>query len=143
MNLLGESMFRLMLAVVGLVMLLSIDPALSAGDGVSAPTGGLSYSCVPHGEDGTPTCTCTGFIDCQNMRTFDVCEQRTEGNRDIDILDCPTGSNKCTCTWDRSRTATQDHRQDAFDPATEAAPPTRRDHRRSSPSGTSNQNAPD
>jgi len=138
-----DLMFRTAIVIAGLVMVLLAGPALAADDGVSAPTGGLSYDCVPRGDDGNPTCTCTGFIDCQRMREFDVCEQRAEGNRDIDIMTCPEGSNQCTCTWDRSRAATQDRRQDAFDPSTEVAPPTRRDHRTNSSSGSSNQNAPD
>jgi len=143
MSLRGDSMFRMILAIAGLVMSLWVGPAPAADDGVSVPTGALSYDCVPRGENGRPTCTCTGFIDCQRMREYDVCEQRSEGNRDIDILDCPVGSNQCTCNWDRSRTTTQERRSEAFDPATEVAPPTRRDHRSNSSGNTTNQNAPE
>lgn len=53
----------------------------------------------------TPTCTCTGGLDCIMMCKSKVCEGG------CDVLSCTPDGNSCTCDWKQSVRPTNWKRQ--------------------------------
>jgi hypothetical protein len=79
--------------VVALSLLILVSPALAAPVSTSTT---LGYSCTkPVFGSGTPTCTCVGYFDCQDMVDAGVCKGK------ISSCDRPLAGGKqtCKCEW--------------------------------------------
>jgi hypothetical protein len=55
--------------------------------------GGMSYTCTDS-VGSTPTCTCTGGLDCVRMVNSGACGSSY-------VLECDLSGNTCSCDWVR------------------------------------------